>query len=98
MSQTRLQSLIETTINIGIGYGIALVSQIVVFPLFGINIPLSDNVFIGAIFTVISIARSYLVRRMFNRLHNANVSEYNKRNAICGENDGNMERSTSRVL
>lgn len=69
MSQTRLQSLIETTINIGIGYGISLVSQIVVFPLFGIHIPISDNVFIGAIFTVISIARSYLVRRMFNRIH-----------------------------
>jgi len=69
VSQTRLQSLIETMINIGIGYGIALVSQIVVFPLFGIHIPISDNVFIGAIFTVISIARSYLVRRMFNRIH-----------------------------
>ena len=52
-----------------IGYGIALVSQILVFPWFGINIPLRGNIAIGAIFTVISIARSYAVRRLCNRLH-----------------------------
>lgn len=67
--QSRLQSFIESCINVAIGYGIALASQILVFPLFGINIPLSSNIAIGAIFTVISIARSYLVRRLFNRIH-----------------------------
>lgn len=64
--QTRLGSFTEACINIAIGYGVALGSQILVFPLFGINIPLSSNIAIGAIFTVISIARSYCVRRVFN--------------------------------
>ena len=53
--------------NVAIGYGVALVSQLVVFPIFGINVPLSTNLAIGACFTVISIARSYIVRRVFNR-------------------------------
>ena len=66
--QTRWQSFFESCINVAIGYGVALLSQILVFPLFGIHIPLTSNLAIGAIFTVISIARSYAVRRVFNRL------------------------------
>jgi hypothetical protein len=67
--QTRYQSFVESCINVAIGYGVALMSQIIVFPLFGIHISLSSNIAIGAIFTVISIARSYAVRRVFNKLH-----------------------------
>lgn len=72
MTQSRLGSLIESIVNVLIGYGIALASQLIVFPWFGIHIPLSDNLAIGGIFTVISIVRSYIVRRWFNaRLHAA---------------------------
>lgn len=69
--QSKRQSLIESFVNVAIGYGVALLSQILIFPLFGIHIPLASNLAIGAIFTVISIARSYAVRRVFNRLHGA---------------------------
>jgi hypothetical protein len=69
--QSKRQSLIESFVNVAIGYGVALMSQILIFPLFGIHIPLASNLAIGAIFTVISIARSYAVRRVFNRLHGA---------------------------
>lgn len=67
--QTRLDSFIESIVNIAIGYGVAVASQLVIFPLFGISIPLSDNLMIGAWFTVISLARSYIVRRAFNAWH-----------------------------
>ena len=67
--QTRTQSLIESAINVAIGYSVALAAQIVVFPMFGINIKMSDNLLIGAIFTAVSIARSYAVRRFFNHIH-----------------------------
>ena len=67
--QSKRQSLIESFVNVAIGYGVALLSQILIFPPFGIHIPLASNLAIGAIFTVISIARSYAVRRIFNRLH-----------------------------
>ena len=72
MQQTRLGSLIESGMNIAIGYGVALASQLLIFPLFDINIPLSDNLLIGAWFTVISLVRSYVIRRWFNaKLHRA---------------------------
>jgi hypothetical protein len=64
--QTRLESFIETIINILIGYVVAICSQLLIFPYFGINLPLSTNLAMGGFFTVISIARSYLVRRYFN--------------------------------
>lgn len=67
MSQTRAQSAIESVVNVAIGYGVALASQLAIFPLFGIHIPFTDNLLIGAWFTVISIARSYALRRWFNR-------------------------------
>jgi len=70
MEQSKLGSLIEAWANVVIGYGVALVSQIVVFPWFGINVPLSTNLWIGAWFTVISLVRGYVLRRWFNaRLH-----------------------------
>lgn len=68
MSQTRLQSAVESLANVAIGYAVAVASQMLIFPLFGIHITLADNLLIGGYFTLISIARSYAVRRFFNRI------------------------------
>ena len=69
MSQSRTGSAVEAVANVAIGFGVAVGSQIVIFPMFGINIPLSDDLLIGAWFTVISLLRSFALRRVFNRLH-----------------------------
>jgi len=75
MKQTKLGSLIESLINILIGYVISLLSQLVIFPMFNIHISLATNFYIGAWFTVISLARSYIIRRWFNaKLHNMAMS------------------------
>lgn len=66
MSQSRKMSLAESLLNVAIGYVIAIAAQIAVFPLFGIHVPLHDNLMIGALFTVVSIVRSYTLRRLFN--------------------------------
>jgi len=66
--QSKIGSLVESLINILIGFGIALGSQILIFPMYGVNIPLHDNVMITLWFTLISIARSYSLRRLFNRI------------------------------
>jgi hypothetical protein len=66
MTQSRLGSLLESIANIAVGYGVAVASQLLIFPLFGIHIPLSDNLLIGVWFTIISLARSYAIRRWFN--------------------------------
>jgi hypothetical protein len=68
MSQSKKSSMAEAVINVLIGYGVAIASQIAVFPMFGIDIPLSSNIAIGAWFTAISLARSYIIRRWFNGL------------------------------
>ena len=65
--QSKRMSMVETCTNVAIGYFVALASQLAIFPLFGINISFSDNLAIGAWFTVISIVRGYIVRRVFNR-------------------------------
>lgn len=65
--QSKLQSLWESFVNILIGYLVALASQLLVFPLFDINIPFTDNLLIGLYFTIISLARSYIIRRYFNK-------------------------------
>lgn len=67
--QSRLESLIEAAINVALGYMVALGAQLVVFPWFSINIPMSSNIAIGIIFTLVSLVRSYLLRRLFNYLH-----------------------------
>lgn len=70
MNQSRLESLAEVSINTAIGFGVALASQLVVFPLVDIKVPLQTNLHIGAWFTLISIVRGYVVRRWFNaRIH-----------------------------
>lgn len=80
MQQTKIGSLIEALMNISIGYGVAIVSQVLVFPMFGINVPLSTNLMIGAWFTLISLIRSYIIRRWFNaQLHSAAL-------ALSGQN------------
>ncbi len=67
--QTRLESLIEAAINVVLGYTIALGAQLLVFPWFNIHIPMSSNIAIGIIFTLVSLVRSYALRRLFNWLH-----------------------------
>lgn len=66
MTQSRRHSALESVANVAIGYGVAVASQIVIFPMFGIHIPLGDNLLIGLWFTAISIMRSYALRRWFN--------------------------------
>jgi len=68
MRQSRRMSLLESLTNVAIGYGVAVTTQIVVFPLFGLEVSLSDNLAIGGLFTLVSIARSYAVRRLFEAI------------------------------
>ncbi len=66
--QTKKHSIIEILFNTSLGYVIAICSNMIVFPLFGLDVSIQDNLLIGAIFTVISIIRGYVVRRIFNKI------------------------------
>jgi hypothetical protein len=68
VKQSRAMSLVEATANVVVGFGVAVLAQIAVFPLFGLDVSFADNLLIGAIFTGISIARSYALRRVFEAI------------------------------
>lgn len=65
-TQSRLASFIESVVNTLSGYIFAVVLQAIVFPLYNLPISFSENLQIAAIFTVASILRNYIVRRLFN--------------------------------
>lgn len=68
MKQSRLMSLIEAITNVIVGYGLAVVTQFIVFPWFGLEAALGEHLAIGLAFVGISLVRSYLLRRLFARL------------------------------
>ncbi len=67
--QTRLQSLLESWVNIAVGLGVSACANWLVFPLFGWHLTGRQNVTLSLIYTAISLVRSYLLRRLFNRWH-----------------------------
>ena len=70
--QSRWMSLVESLTNIAVGYGLAVLTQILVFPLFGVQVSFGENLLIGAMFTAVSLVRSFALRRIFNRLSVSN--------------------------
>ena len=68
MKQSRTMSLIEAAANVVVGYALAVLLQLVAFPLFGIEVSLAGNLALGALFTAASLARSYALRRCFEAL------------------------------
>lgn len=63
--QSRWMSLMEAATNIVVGYGLAVLTQILVFPLFGLSVSLGENLRIGIVFTLLSLIRSLALRRAF---------------------------------
>lgn len=68
MRQSRLGSALESVANVALGYCIAIVTQALVFPLFGLHATASEHVGIAAIFTAVSLVRSYALRRVFEAM------------------------------
>jgi len=65
--QSRLESLLEAFANIGTGMLVSFTLGMIVYPWFGFNVTPTQNVWIVVIFTTVSLLRSYLWRRWFNR-------------------------------
>ena len=65
MKQSRWMSLVEAVTNVLVGYGVAVMTQVLVFPLFGLHATLRDNLTIGLVFTAVSLVRGYCLRRVF---------------------------------
>ena len=68
MKQSRMMSGAEAVANVMVGYGVAVLTQLTVFLLFGLSASLGDNLAIGGVFTVVSIVRSFTLRRLFEAI------------------------------
>jgi uncharacterized protein (DUF2062 family) len=68
MKQSRIMSLVESISNVAVGYGVAVGTQILIFPAFGLNTTLAQNLTLGGVFTIVSLARSYALRRLFEAI------------------------------
>ena len=67
MSQSRRMSAVESVTNIACGFALAMVAQAYVFPMFGFIASTQEHFVIALIFTAVSLARSYALRRAFER-------------------------------
>ena len=65
--QSRTMSFVEAATNVVVGFGLAVLTQVLVFPVFGIAATFDQHVSIAVIFTLVSLARVYVLRRLFER-------------------------------
>jgi hypothetical protein len=71
MSQPRVLSAVEAFTNVAVGFCLAICVQVAAFPAFGIHVGPRQHLGIGAVFTAASLARSYALRRVFDRFGRA---------------------------
>ena len=67
--QTKMQSLLEATTNTLIGYAISVGVGQLVYPYFGYEVTIMDNMGLTAVFVAVSLIRSFTFRRVFNWIH-----------------------------
>lgn len=60
-----MMSLVEAVANVVVGFCLAVATQVMVFPILGLQASLGQNVRLALVFTALSIARSFLLRRVF---------------------------------
>ena len=61
-------SLADALAGVSVGYGVAVLTQLIIFPWFGLPARVGDALAIGLVFTALSIARSFALRRVFEAL------------------------------
>jgi len=64
--QSKKRSFAEAWMNIAIGYSVNFTANLIILPLFGFDVTIKQNLFLGGLYTLVSLARSYCIRRWFN--------------------------------
>ena len=68
MRQSRVMSAVEAGANVAVGWAVALVTQMVLFPVVGLQMTVAQSLTISGAFTGVSLVRSYVLRRLFTRM------------------------------
>jgi hypothetical protein len=66
MAQSKRMSFVESLTNVGVGICVAWGATFLVFPWFGYETDAQTSLGISLIFTLVSLIRSYVLRRCFN--------------------------------
>ncbi len=69
MTQSRSFSTIEAATNVVLGWMVAMITQLLVFPVIGLQVMLWQNLVLSGVFASVSFLRSYVLRRLFVRLN-----------------------------
>jgi len=94
MKQSRSMSFVEAIANVIVGYSTAVITQMLVFPWFGLHMPLAQNLKLAMAFTLISIVRSFVLRRVFEaiRIHKAGTRNRRPGRTAASPSGGVQER------
>jgi len=68
MKQSKRMSAIEAITNVVVGLLVSFGIQLVIYPILDIPVTIGENIIITSVFFVASFLRSYILRRIFNRI------------------------------
>jgi hypothetical protein len=66
VSQSKQASIAEAVVNTVVGFSLAWIAQMSICWFYGIPLSGQDNAIITFWMTVVSLLRSYIIRRLFN--------------------------------
>lgn len=66
MRQAKIDSLMESITNTAVGFAISLITWAIIARAYGIPMTWGTNLQIVGWFTIVSIARQYILRRLFD--------------------------------
>jgi uncharacterized protein YacL len=66
MKQSKKHSALESITNVIVGLLISIITQMIIYPILNIPVTFSQNLIITFVFFVLSFARGYIIRRIFN--------------------------------
>jgi hypothetical protein len=72
--QSKRNSAIEAVANVLIGYLVSVAANVLILPMFGYKVTIADSFAIGLAFTLVSLVRSYVLRRIFNRIERGRIN------------------------
>lgn len=73
LGQSKVESAIEVVVGTTIGFIVAFTANLVILPIFNFHPTVGENVILTIFFTVVSLIRSYYVRRLFNWWHTSKL-------------------------
>jgi len=75
MLQTRTMSAFEAAVSTSIGFALSWALAGIVYPLCGIQATFRQTLIATIAFTILSVVRSYVVRRLFERIRRPVAAE-----------------------